>query len=71
MSDRYVFLFFAIVLLPLGLYPIFNPRGTKLHNADGPYFRSGLANMPVWFFRVLGIVTMAMSAFFGYMFWTH
>ncbi len=71
MSDHFGFLFLAVVLLPLGLYAMLNPRGAKRQNADGPYFKSGLANMPVWFFRAIGIVTLGMSAFFAYMFWTH
>ena len=72
MSDRFAFLFFAVVLLPLGLYALLNPNGAKKQNADGPYFlKSGLANMPLWFFRAAGIATLGMSAFFVYMFWTH
>jgi hypothetical protein len=71
MGDRLGFLFFAVVLLLLGLYAFLNPRKVKRQNADGPYFKSGFANMPVWFFRVGGIVTLGMSAFFAYMFWTH
>jgi len=71
MSDRFAFLFMAVVLLPLGLYALLNPRGTKKQNADRPYFKTGLANMPLWFFRAAGIVTLGMSAFFTYMFWTH
>jgi hypothetical protein len=70
-SARFPFLFMAIVLFPLGLYALLNPRGAKKQNADGPYFKSGFANMPLWFFRTAGIVTLGMSAFFGYMFWTH
>jgi hypothetical protein len=70
MSDRFAFLFFAVVLLPLGVYALLNPRGAKRQNADGPYFKSGLANMPLWFFRAAGIVTLGMSAFFAYIFWT-
>jgi len=71
MSDRFAFLLVAVVLLPLGLYGLLNPRGAKKQNADGPYFKTGLANMPLWFFRAAGIVTLGMSAFFTYMFWTH
>jgi uncharacterized protein YjeT (DUF2065 family) len=71
MGDHFGFLFFAVVLLLLGLYSLLNPRGVKKQNADGPYFKSGLANMPLWFFRAIGIVTLGMSAFFAYMFWTH
>jgi uncharacterized protein YjeT (DUF2065 family) len=71
MSDRFAFLLMAVVLLPLGLYAVLNPRGAKKQNADGPYFKSGLANMPLWFFRACGIVTLGMSAFFVYMFCTH
>ena len=71
MSDRFGFLFLAVVLLPLGLYALLNPRGTKRQNADGPYFRIGLANMPLWFFRASGIATLAMSVLFAYLFWTH
>ncbi len=71
MSDRFGFFFLAVVLLPLGLYALLNPGGAKKQNADGPYFKSGLANMPLWFFRAGGIVTLGMSAFFAYMFWIH
>jgi ATP/ADP translocase len=63
MSDRLMFLLFAIVLFPLGTYALVNPRGAKKWNADGPYFKSGVANMPLWFFRVGGVVTVGMSAF--------
>jgi hypothetical protein len=71
MGDRFAFLFMAVVLLPLGLYALLNPRGAKKQNADGPDFKSGLANMPLWFFTAGGIVPLGMSAFFAYMFWTH
>ncbi len=71
MSDRFTFLLFAVVLLFLGLYAFLNPRGARKQSADGPYFKSGLANMPLWFFRASGIVTLGMSAFFAWMFWTH
>jgi hypothetical protein len=71
MFDRLAFLFLAVVLLPLGLYALINPNGAKKQNADGPYFKTGFANMPLWFFRVGGIVTLGMSAFFTYMFWIH
>jgi len=71
MSERFAFLFFAIVLLSMGLYALINPRGAKKQNADGPYVKSVLTNMPLWFFRACGIVTLGMSAFFAYMFWTH
>lgn len=70
-SDRFGLLFLAVALLALGVYATVNPRGAKKQNADGPYFKSGLANMPLWFFRAGGIVTIGMSAFFAYMFWTH
>ena len=69
MSDRFAFLFEAVALLLLGLYALLNPHGAKRENADGPYFKSGLANMPLWFFRAVGIVSLGMSAFFAYMFW--
>jgi len=71
MSDRFAFLFFAVVVLLLGLYSLLNPQGVKRENADGPYFKSGLANLPLWVFRAAGIVTLGRSAFFAYMFWTH
>jgi hypothetical protein len=71
MSDRFGFLFLGIVLLPLGLYALLNPRGAKRQHADGPYVKSVFANMPRWFFRAGGIVTLGMSVFFAYMFWTH
>jgi hypothetical protein len=71
MRDRYVFFFMAVVLFPLGLYALINPFGAKKQNADGPYFKSGLANMPLWFFRAGGILTLGMSAFFAHMFWVH
>ena len=48
-----------------------NPQGVKRENADGPYFKSGLANLPLWVFRADGIVTLGRSAFFAYTFWTH
>ena len=71
MVDRYGFLLMAVVLLPLGLYALINPHGAKKQNADGPYFKSGFANMPLWFFRAGGIVTLGVAAFFAYMFWIH
>lgn len=71
MSERFAFLFLAVLLLPLGLYALVNPRGAKNQNADGPYFKSGFAGMPLWFFRLGGIVTIGISAFFAYMSWTH
>ena len=70
MTDRLVFLLFSVVLFPLGMYALVNPRGAKKWNADGPYFKSGVANMPLWFFRVGGVVSVGMSAFFAYMFLT-
>ena len=71
MVDRFGFLLIAPVLLPLGLYALINPNGAKKQNADGPYFKTGFANMPLWFFRVVGIVSLGMSAYFAYMFWIH
>ena len=71
MSNRFAFLFLVVVLLPLGLYALLSPRGAKKQNADGPYFKSGLANMPLWLFRAFGVVTLGMSALFVYMFWSH
>ena len=71
MSNHFGFLIMAIALFPLGLFATINPRAAKRQNADGPYFKSLFANMPLWFFRVVGIVTLGMSAFFAYMFWTH
>jgi hypothetical protein len=69
-SDRFGFLLFAIVLLPMGVYAALNPRRAKKENADGPYFKTGLAKMPMWFFRAAGISTIAMGGFFAYLFWT-
>jgi len=85
MSDRYGFLFMADVLFVLGLYAAVSPHRVRKEQIDfqsyakmflGRYFdvrylEGGLANMPPWFFRTIGIVTVAMSAFFAYMFWTH
>ncbi len=69
MVDHLGFVLMAVVLLPLGLYALINPHGAKKQNADGPYFKTGSANMPLWFFRAVGIVTLGLSAFFGYLFW--
>jgi hypothetical protein len=71
MSDRLGFLLGAPVLLILGVYAVVNPHGVKRENADGPYFKTGLAGMPIWFFRAMGVVTVGMAAFFVYLFWTH
>ena len=71
MANRFGFVLIAAVLLPLGLYALINPRGTKKQNADGPYFKTGFANMPIWFFKVVGIVTLGMAAFFAYLFFIH
>ena len=68
MVDRLGFVLMAVVLLPLGLYALINPRGAKKQNADGPYFTTGFANMPLWFSRAGGIVTLGLSAFFAYLF---
>jgi len=70
-SNRLGFLFGALVLLILGIYALVNPHGVKRENAGGPYFKTGLAGMPIWFFRAVGVVTIGMSAFFVYMFWSH
>jgi hypothetical protein len=64
MVDRSGFLLMTVVLLPLGLGALINPRGAK-------YFKSEFANMPLWFFRAGGIVTLGLAAFFAYMFWIH
>ena len=69
MIDHLGFVLMAVVLLPLGLYALINPHGAKKQNADGPYFKTGFANAPLWFFRAIGIVTLVLSAFFGYLFW--
>ena len=71
MSDRLGFLLGALVLLILGVYALVNPQGVKRENADGPYFKTGFAGMPIWFFRAMGVLTVGMAAFFVYMFWTH
>ena len=71
MSNHFGYLIMAIALFPLGLFATINPRAAKTQNADGPYFKSPFANMPLWFFRAVGIVTLGMSAFFAYLFWTH
>ncbi len=71
MSDHFGFLFLALVLMILGLYALIDPRGAKRENADGPYFKTGLARMPLWLFRAMGAVTVGMAAFFAYMFWNH
>ena len=85
MSDRYGFLFLAVVLFLLGLYAVVNPHRAKKEQVDfqnyakmflGKYFdvrylHGGLANMPPWSFSAIGIVTLAVSGFFAYMFWTH
>jgi hypothetical protein len=71
MSDRFAFLFFAVGLLPFGLYAVLNPRGVNREKADGPYFKSALANIRLCAFRAAGIVTLGRSAFFAYRFWTH
>ena len=71
MSERYLFLLMAIVLFSLGLYAVVNPAGAKRANPDGPYVKSAWANMPLWFFRAGGIVTVGMSGLFAYLFWTH
>jgi hypothetical protein len=85
MSDHYGFLFMAVVLFPLGLYAVVSPHRAKKERADfesyaktfwGKYFdiryiEFGLANMPLGFFRTIGIVTVAMSGFFAYMFWAY
>jgi hypothetical protein len=83
MLDRYGFLFMAVVLFALGLYATVNPHRAKREQADFNsyakmfwgkffdvrYFEGGLTNWPLSFFRVIGIVTMAMSGFFAYLFW--
>ncbi len=83
-EGHYGFLFMAAVLFVLGLYAVFTPHRAKKEQVDfesyakmfwGKYFdvryiEFGLANMPLWFFRAIGIVTVAMSGFFAYMFWT-
>ena len=85
MSNRYGFIFLAAVLLPLGLYVAISPHRARKEQVDFQryakiflvkyfdvrYFEGGLANMPPWFFRAIGIVTVIMSGFFAYMFWTH
>jgi hypothetical protein len=85
MGDRYGFLFMAVVLFPLGLYAALNPHRAKKEQADFNnyarmfcgkyfdvrYFEGGVANWPLWFFRVIGIVTVAISGLFAYMFWLH
>jgi hypothetical protein len=71
MVDRSGFLYMAVVRLPLGLYALLNPRSAKKQNADGPYFKSGFADLPPWSFRAGGIVTLGLAAFFASMFWMH
>ena len=75
----------AVVLFLLGFYVVVNPYRAKKEQAgfesyakmfwgkrfDVRYVEFGLAKMPPWFFRAIGIVTVAMSGFFAYMFWTH
>jgi hypothetical protein len=63
MVDRLGFVLMAVVLLPLGLYALINPRGAKRQNADCPYFKTGFAKMPLWFFRAVGIVALGCQRF--------
>ena len=63
MVDHLGFVLMAVVLLPLGLYALINPHGAKKQNADGPYFKTGFANMPLWFFRAVGIVALGCQRF--------
>jgi len=70
-GERWMFLVLALVLLLLGSYATLNPRAVKRENADGPYFKTGFARMPLWFFRTIGFVTLGVAVFFGYMVWTH
>jgi hypothetical protein len=71
MVQRLMFLGIALLLLGLGIHAAANPNGARKENADGPDFRTGLAKMPLWFFRLMGLITVGMAGFFAYMFWIH
>jgi hypothetical protein len=71
-SDRYGFLFVFLIMLLSGLYSVFNPKAVKAENADVTGFpKTGFSLMPVWGWRFMGIVLIAISGFFLYMFLTH
>ena len=63
-GERWMFLGLAVALLMLGSYAILNPRAVKRENADGPYFRTGFARMPLWLWRVVGVITVGVAGFF-------
>jgi len=66
-----MFLVLAVALLMLGSYAILNPRAVKRENADGPHFSTGFARMPLWLWRVVGVITVGLAGFFVYMFLMH
>ena len=69
MNDGIAFLFLSVILLPLGGYALFKPDAVKREYADGPYFKT-FGQKPLWVFRSIGVLTIAMSIFFAYIFWT-
>jgi hypothetical protein len=72
MSDHTSFLFLFVVMFLFGLYAVINPKAVKKENADVPGFpKTGFSWMPAWGWRLMGIVVLAASGFFLYLFLTH
>jgi hypothetical protein len=72
MSDRFAFLFLAIVFFVMGSFALVNPQAVKKENADVPGFhKTGFAMMPIWAFRLVGAAIVGLSSFFLYVFATH
>jgi hypothetical protein len=84
MHNRYDFLLMAVILFLIALPPLFNPAAARQRKRtfqncakmfltktyEVRYWEGGLADMPLRVFRALAILTLGMSGFFAYMFWT-
>jgi hypothetical protein len=58
----------SVVMLLSGLYALVNPKAVKKENEDVPgFYKTGFSWVPVWGWRLFGIVLLAVSGFFLYL----